>query len=199
MNRIELLNSICKEFPFGKGVEVGTFKGEFSKEIIKKWLGTLYMIDVWRPLGEEYLDASNHDKHANAYADTMENIKGMEDQGVMIRATSEVAADMFADGSLDFVYIDANHAYDFVKQDIALWYPKVKEGGYLGGHDYIALDWYSDPNFLENGKDKHIWSQNMTFYHGVFGVNVAVDEFCKDKGYTPTITEEWFGSWMIKK
>ena len=129
----------------------------------------------------------------------MENIKGLEDQGVMIRATSEVAADIFADESLDFVYIDANHAYDFVKQDMTLWYPKVKKGGYLGGHDYIDLDWYSDPNFLENGKDKHIWSGNMTFYHGVFGVNVAVDEFCSSMGYTPTITEEWFGSWMIKK
>jgi len=199
MNRIELLNSICKEFPFGKGVEVGTFKGEFSREIIKEWLGVLYMVDVWRPLGDEYLDASNHAQHASAYAETMENIKGSEDFGVMIRATSEVAADIFANESLDFVYIDANHAYDFVKQDIALWYPKVKKGGYLGGHDYIDLDWYSDPNFLPNGKDKHIWSQNMTFYHGVFGVNVAVDEFCRDNGYTPTITEEWFGSWMIKK
>ena len=52
MNRIELLNSICKEFPFGKGVEVGTFKGELSKDIIQKWMGTLYMVDVWRPLGD---------------------------------------------------------------------------------------------------------------------------------------------------
>lgn len=199
MNRIELLQQICKEFPFGKGAEVGTFKGEFSKEIIKEWMGVLYMVDVWRPLGNEYLDASNHAVHTTAYAETMNNIKGLEDQGVMIRATSDVAADIFADKSLDFVYIDANHAYDFVKQDIELWYPKVKKGGYLGGHDYIALDWYKDPNFLPNGKDKHIWSGDMGFYHGVFGVNPAVDEFCEHIGCTPTFTDEWFGSWMIKK
>jgi hypothetical protein len=157
------------------------------------------MIDVWRPLGDEYLDASNHALHVNAYAETMENIKGLEDQGVMIRATSEIASDIFADESLDVVYIDANHAYDFVKQDIELWYPKVKKGGYIGGHDYIALEWYKDPNFLPNKKDKHIWSGNMSFYHGVFGVNPAVDEFCQEKGYTPTITDEWFGTWMVKK
>jgi hypothetical protein len=33
----------------------------------------------------------------------------------------------------------------------------------------------------------------------VFGVNPAVDEFCKEFNYTPVITEEWFGSWLIQK
>lgn len=197
MTRLELLQQICREFPLGKGAEVGTFKGEFAREIVSGWMGTLYMIDVWRPLGEEYLDASNHVMHKTAYADTMENVKGLEDRAIMIRGTSEVTSDIFPDESLDFVYIDANHAYDFVKQDIELWYPKVKKGGYVGGHDYIAMDWYKDPNFLPNGKDKHIWVNG--FYHGVFGVNPAVDEFCKTMGYTLTITDEWFGSWMIKK
>ena len=127
----------------------------------------------------------------------MNNISGYEDRGIMVRATSEVAADMFEDFSLDFVYIDANHAYDFVKQDIKLWYPKVKQNGYLCGHDYINLDWYNDPNFAENKKDKHIWNGN--FYHGVFGVNPAVDEFCKEYNYNLTLTSEWFGTWLIKK
>lgn len=197
MNRLDLLKKICSEFPNGKGAEIGTFKGEFSKQILENWSGTLYMIDVWRPLGDEYLDASNHSQHADAYSETMNNISSYEDRGIMVRATSEVAADMFEDFSLDFVYIDANHAYDFVKQDIKLWYPKVKQNGYLCGHDYINLDWYNDPNFAENKKDKHIWNGN--FYHGVFGVNPAVDEFCKEYNYNLTLTSEWFGTWLIKK
>jgi cephalosporin hydroxylase len=197
INRIDLLKEIGLEFPNGKGAEIGTFKGEFAKEILQNWSGTLYMIDVWRPLGEEYLDSSNHAAHSAAYSETMGNISGYEDRGIMVRATSEVAADMFERESLNFVYIDANHAYDFVVQDIKLWYPKVKSGGYLCGHDYINIDWYNDPNFLENKKDKHIW--NGDFYHGVFGVNPAVDEFCKKFNFDLTITKEWFGSWMIKK
>jgi cephalosporin hydroxylase len=197
INRIDLLKEIGLEFPNGKGAEIGTFKGEFAKEILQNWSGTLYMIDVWRPLGEEYLDSSNHAAHSAAYSETMDNISGYEDRGIMIRATSEVAADMFERESLDFVYIDANHAYDFVVQDIKLWYPKVKSGGYLCGHDYININWYNDPNFLENKKDKHIW--NSDFYHGVFGVNPAVDEFCKKFNFDLTITKEWFGSWIIKK
>ena len=197
INRIDLLKEIGLEFPNGKGAEIGTFKGEFAKEILQNWSGTLYMIDVWRPLGEEYLDSSNHAVHSTAYSETMNNISGYEDRGIMIRATSEVAADMFERESLDFVYIDANHAYDFVVEDIKLWYPKVKSGGYLCGHDYINLNWYDDPNFAENKKDKHIW--NRDFYHGVFGVNPAVDEFCKKFNFDLTITKEWFGSWIIKK
>jgi cephalosporin hydroxylase len=197
VNRIDLLKEIGLEFPNGKGAEIGTFKGEFAKEILQNWSGTLYMVDVWRPLGEEYLDSSNHAVHSAAYSETMDSISGYEDRGIMIRATSEVAADMFDRESLDFVYIDANHAYDFVVQDIKLWYPKVKSGGYLCGHDYININWYNDPNFLENKKDKHIW--NGDFYHGVFGVNPAVDEFCKKFNFDLTITKEWFGSWIIKK
>ena len=197
MNRIELLKEIGSEFPLGSGVEIGTFKGEFAKEILQNWNGTLYMVDVWRPLGEEYLDSSNHSLHTTAYSETMVSIQGYEDRAIMIRASSEKGSEIFADNSLDFAYIDANHAYDFVVQDIKLWYPKVKSGGYLWGHDYIDIDWYNDPNFAENKKDKHIWSNDH--YHGVFGVNPAVDEFCTKYNYELKVTSEWFGTWIIKK
>ena len=115
----------------------------------------------------------------------------------MIRCTSEVGSDIFSDESLDFVYIDANHAYDFVKQDIELWWPKVKKGGWLCGHDFLKIDWWNDANFYANGIDKHIWSNE--FYHGLFGVNPAVEEFCKETGNNAYITNEFFGSWFVRK
>jgi hypothetical protein len=197
-NRIELIKNIGFNFANGIGVEVGSFKGEFAKQILDVWSGNLYMVDVWRGLGNEYLDASNHNIHTTAYADAMKSIEGKEDRSVMIRCNSAKAISLFPDKSLDFVYIDANHAYDYVVEDIKLWYPKVKNGGYLLGHDYLDFDWYNDPNFMANGKDKHIYAANG-FYFGVFGVNPAVDEFCKRGGYELTITNEWFGTWMIQK
>jgi hypothetical protein len=197
IDRTSLLKQIGNKFPNGKGVEIGTFKGEFSREILNNWNGTLYMVDVWRPLGDEYIDASNHKNHINAYAETMNNIKGLENRGIMIRGASTVSVDIFANESLDFVYIDANHAYDFVKEDIELWYPKVKKGGYVCGHDYIQFDWYTDPNFLENKKDKHIWGGDV--YHGIFGVNPAVDEFCAQYNYDLCLTTEHFATWYVQK
>ena len=50
--------------------------------------------------------------------------------------TSEEASKSFPDKSLDFVYIDAAHTYDYVMKDIEVWKPKVKDGGLIGGHDY---------------------------------------------------------------
>jgi hypothetical protein len=197
-DRVSLIQNILSKFDLGLGAEVGTFKGEFSKEILKHWSGTLYMIDVWRDLSEEYQDCSNHKFfETNLYDETIKNIDEFGDRAIMIRTTSESASQIFCDSSLDFVYIDANHSYEFVKQDIELWYPKIKKGGYILGHDYLDIEWYKDPNFAENGKDKHIW--NGTFYHGLFGVNPAVDEFCEQMGCDLTLTSEWFGSWMIKK
>ena len=203
--RLQLIESIGTEFPNGKGVEVGTFKGEFSKEIMKLWGGTLYMVDVWLPLNnEEYNDSTNNGNFQKGaiFGAAIDNISGYENRAIMIRANSEKASEIFEDESLDFVYIDANHAYDYVVQDIQLWYSKVKPGGFLCGHDYIDLNWNEDPNFKENGKDKDIYTSNEngnSNYLGEFGVNPAVDEFCKKNEYELEVTHEWFGSWYIKK
>lgn len=199
INRVELIKYIGLDFPNGKGVEVGTFKGEFSKDVLEVWGGTLFMVDVWSPLGGEYNDLSNHGNYEQGliYGEVIKNTRGYENRSVMVRASSELASTMFADESLDFVYIDANHAYDFVVQDIKLWYPKVKKGGYLCGHDYIDMNWNGDPNFAPNGKDKFIWSGDTFF--GVFGVNPAVDEFCQQNSYEPYVSNEWCGSWWFKK
>lgn len=201
-HRDDLISDLKNLIPSGKGVEIGVFKGEFSKHILKNWKGTLYMVDVWRPLGDEYEDDSNHKDHLDAYQETMKNIKGFEDRGIMVRATSKVAVDMFQDESLDYIFIDANHAYDFVVEDINLWFPKLKKGGMFSGHDYINMDWYNDSNFAPNGKDKYIYTSRLDgtpIYNGVFGVNPAVDEFCGKNGYTPNITKEWFGTWWFIK
>jgi len=197
-NRLEFIKHILKEYPKGYGVEVGTFKGEFSKHILENWDGVLYMVDVWRGLDDKYDDSSNHKFYdEKIYGETIKNISGYEERAIMIRSTSASASEIFRNESLDFVYIDANHAYDYVVEDIEYWFPKVKKGGYLMGHDYIQIDWYNDPNFAPNKKDKYIWAGKE--YTGLFGVNPAVDEFCEKTKYDLSLTSEYFGTWAIKK
>jgi len=187
-----------------KGVEVGTFKGEFSKVLLSSWPGNLYMVDPWRELGDEYTGDSNHKFHKNAYGEAMQSIYGFEERAFMLRGLSKQMVDLFDEDSLDFVYIDGNHEYSFVKEDISLWYPKVKKGGIVSGHAYCLFNgsgdgWYQDKNFHEDGINKHIWSSEGEKYFGVFGVNPAVDEFCKEKNYKLRHTNEWSSTWFFFK
>jgi predicted O-methyltransferase YrrM len=58
---------------------------------------------------------------------------------VLVRQKSAFASTLFPDEFFDFVYIDARHDYEPVKEDITLWWPKVKVGGIIGGHDYTRI------------------------------------------------------------
>jgi hypothetical protein len=185
-------------------VEVGVFKAQFSKHLLENWGGILWMVDPWRAFeeGEGYVDASNHKQHQTAYLEAMQNIEGYESRAFMLRGLSSDMASRFEDGSLDLVYIDGNHAYEWVKEDIELWWPKLRKGGVLAGHDYLDMDWDSG-TFADNGKDKHIWMTGSEheehIYAGLFGVNPAVDEFVEREGLELTLTSEWLGSWIVQK
>ncbi len=202
--RIPVIPDILKNINAKRGVEIGVFKGEFTRHLLENWDGTMYMIDPWRPLGEEYNDVSNHREHTDAYVQTMENIQGYENRAFMFRGLSEELVNIFEDDSLDFVYIDGNHAYDYVVQDMKLWWPKLKKGGLFAGHDYLLMDWtYVEGQDPENKKDKYIWTNEGTStplkYAGIFGVNPAVEEFCTEHGYEFTLTSEWTSTWHFIK
>lgn len=61
---------------------------------------------------------------------------GVETIVIPVPGASPAVADEFQDGSLDLVYLDADHSYAAVKADIAAWFPKVKPGGIFAGHDF---------------------------------------------------------------
>jgi hypothetical protein len=194
-SREEVIPNLLNSLDLKIGVEIGVFKGKFSKIILNKWNGKLYLIDSWKLLNkDEYNDISNNSN----YSDTIKNIKGFENRSFMIRGLSEEIVDMFSDNSLDFIYIDANHKYESIKNDMNLWWPKLKIGGLFSGHDYLDMNWKDEP-FAPNGKDKYIWKPDFSEFIGEFGVNPAVDEFCKENNYKLNLTNEWFGTWFFIK
>jgi len=65
-------------------------------------------------------------------------MRPIEKYYIPIRKPSIEAANQFQDHSLDFVFIDASHEYEDVKNDIKAWLPKVKKNGILAGHDYYT-------------------------------------------------------------
>jgi hypothetical protein len=154
------------------------------------------MVDAWYEL-EDYNDMSNIGLNQDAYLEAMRSINEFRDRAYMLRCLSKQAVDLFPDESLDFVYIDANHEYSYVVEDIKLWYPKVKKGGIVAGHDYLDIDWYDD-EYSEKDKNKYMWGDGQHFI-GVFGVNPAVDEFCRENNIEFSLTEEFSRTWYFEK
>jgi hypothetical protein len=85
--------------------------------------------------------------------------------------------------SCDFVYIDGNHSYSHVKEDLRLWFPKVKRGGVFAGHDYFdaVADKDLEPIFCDG-----VTPAKLTSY----GAKSAVDEFAAKSGLELFLTRE---------
>jgi hypothetical protein len=123
----------------GQGVEIGVHTGIFSEQIMRHWKGRkLWLIDPWRHL-DEYLDNCNtSDKRMERRLElARQRLHRWEPRIGWIRSTSELAANLFMQSSCDFVYTDANHSYQYVRQDLRLWYSKLRVGGLFSGHDYF--------------------------------------------------------------
>lgn len=167
---------------FGEGVEIGVFRGEFSRLLLQAWKGQrLHSVDPWRSFDPEvFVDSCNvsDDIHQQRYELTCQRLQTYGERSNIVRKTSEEAARDFKDGSLDFVYIDAQHHYEAVVEDIALWLPKIKQGGVIGGHDYL---------------DGMVGASK-------YGVKQAADEFVQREGKSliRTTTDGRYPSWFVR-
>jgi predicted O-methyltransferase YrrM len=126
-NRLELARYFA-ELGFKTGAEVGVSWGFYSKMLCENIPGLkLYCIDSWG--------------YRHVYKGTLEILGPFIRSGqvtILKKKSMDALADI-ADESLDFVYIDADHSYDSVKEDINGWARKVRRGGIVSGHDYCEI------------------------------------------------------------
>ena len=114
------------------GVEIGVFYGKSSKLFLDH-CAFMYFVDPCKP----YKESSDPDIFA--VADNFRSViepYGPERFIFLEQFSADASASI---PSVDFVFIDGNHAKDYVAQDIALYWPKVRSGGFLSGHDYNQL------------------------------------------------------------
>jgi hypothetical protein len=99
-------------------------------------------IDWWRGSPNEgwSVEGSKYKKEDVAYRIFLDNIRTCKDYINVKRGSSFDIVKEYKDSSLDFVFIDSDHSYDCVKSEIINWWPKVKQGGILAGHDYPIED-----------------------------------------------------------
>lgn len=128
------LTSLFNELGCKVGAEIGVNRGKFSKWLCHKVRPLkLFLIDPYLSY-QEYGEYSNQDGLDAIYEEAQVRLARYNCE--FVKKKSMDAIGDFNDNSLDFVYIDANHAFEFVVNDIAEWSKKVKSGGIVSGHDY---------------------------------------------------------------
>lgn len=133
------LLDLFNEKGFSVGVEVGTDRGGYARNILDRMPGVeLYTIDPWIPYneGDEVKDKEKMVEIENDARRRLSNYLNC----TIVKDTSINVASVFDDESVDFVFIDGDHEYKGVKEDIEAWTPKVKKGGIICGHDYKKDD-----------------------------------------------------------
>ena len=131
-----------------RGAEIGVWKGETSAAVLKEFPNLhLLCVDVWKEWkpGSVYYDKHRDmGRYTQAEWDVIhtEAINNLKASGGKFSIRYQLSDRWIGDipnGSLDFVFLDANHMYQEIKADIQNWAPKVKSGGLVMGHDINGI------------------------------------------------------------
>lgn len=129
-------------------VEIGSFKGRSASAMCVNIINskkdiTFYCVDTWNGSEEHQIGKNFEDidvVNGRLFDIFSHNTKIVSNYIRPIKTTSIEAVKLFKDKELQFVYIDASHDYINVSTDLNIWYPKVKSGGILAGHDWIYFE-----------------------------------------------------------
>lgn len=175
MNDNEL--SFLMDISAGKDVvEIGVWKGRTVVHLLKT-CKSLVAIDPWEGL-EKY---PNHDfsNDGNVLAGFAANLaKHYTHRGKWVeiykKPSALVAREMHPDRTFDVVFIDGNHYYDYVVEDIGLWVPRIRVGGWLCGHDYQSV-WEPTMRAV-NDVVQHLDQRPTNAADGVWGAKITSTE-----------------------
>lgn len=150
-NRINLLRSLPSTWV--DAVEIGVWQGDYMCNMSLHTSMFVTGIDPYENT-ESYKDpedtsdpwvkdaVGDFNIHLSRYAYALANIRSTElrthtiRRSRLVRAYGSEMLPYFEDNSIDFIYIDGEHSYEGVSRDMKEWWPKVRMGGILAGHDY---------------------------------------------------------------
>lgn len=159
------------------GAEIGVQLGKNAESMLQLLnIKKLYLIDPYIHYKKNIHNIAQN--FPSVLARAIEKLFRFRNKIVWVKKMSADAVHLVPN-NLDFVYIDGNHTYDFVKQDLENYWPKIKKGGVLAGHDYFLNA------LLIRGK-----------MVGELEVKKAVDEFVKKHNLDLNVkAPDW---WMVK-
>lgn len=167
-----LFGKVIERKKLKTGVEIGVAFGGHSESLLRTTsTDKLYGVDPYLHI-DDYEDPMNlpQEEFDQLYDYTLKRLSRFGERYQHIRKCSIEAVNNIPE-EIDFIYIDADHSYKGVWEDLCIWYPQVRIGGVIGGHDYGHLDFP--------------------------GVKQAIDEFFGRFGWE--IHEEGEGVWWTEK
>lgn len=170
-------------------IEVGSWKGystSFLGEVAKEYQGDVFCVDHWKG-SPDLKHHMNIENCLEIFRYNMEEL-GLDKYVHPMVMESVMAAKIFADGIADLIFIDADHRYKGIKRDLEIWWPKVKVGGILCGHDFEV--------FYSRCKDPHLIDAFLgeEFVRGMGvhpGIMKALYEFFDDTHVRVPNTRVW--------
>ena len=117
--------------------EIGVAEGYNSADLLNSGIEKLYMVDAWQTLNQKGDGAFSQEWHAENYSKATERVKKFGNKAIILRGLSTEVCAHVPDNSLGLLYIDCDHSYDGVMNDLKAWWPKVVECGIISGHDYL--------------------------------------------------------------
>eukprot|EP00961_Rhodomonas_salina_P156949 2112891-Rhodomonas_salina.3 len=184
------------------GVELGVQEGKFAQKILERWgrCSRFYLVDLWQRQeeSENYRDTANvpNPQQLKNLASARIHVGNYlhRTKAIFLPMSTVDAAKLLMDASVDFIYVDARHDYCGVLEDIEAWWPKLRAGGVMAGHDFLTAE---EASSLVPGSDWGLCA-NGSWHAGA--VKGAVSDFAERKGLHVQATEEDFPqSWAIRK
>ncbi len=143
-------SEVAKRMPTDRallGVEVGVRTGKNAEHMLELMPNlSLYLVDTWAkpPAGDSYYNSGEGvaDRppgfFKKVYRETQRRTERFGRRAIMMKMTSKAAAQRFSaiGERFDVVFLDADHSYEGHTAHMLEWWPLVKKGGYLCGHDY---------------------------------------------------------------
>jgi hypothetical protein len=169
---------LASEFRDGHGVEVGSFMGRSA---------AYFAVELLRHGGTGRIDLVDSFINGASGRDVMELLAPVRSTiGNIHTGLSWEGAQLYADQSLDWVYIDADHHYEPVCRDIDAWLPKVKPGGVIAGHDYSNYPGFGVIQAVNERFD------NVIIWQGERFMGDGVREFLASE------LGEYYPSWCVR-
>ena len=148
--RLDLWVSVVNGMQARDVAEIGVYRGAFAARLLRDCptIASYYMVDPWRHLDDWNKPANKDDDvFERFFEEALARTGAHAEKRIVLRGKTTEVIDRVPDEALDFAYIDGDHTLRGITVDLVKVFPKVRDGGWIGGDDFSASIWQHGPRY----------------------------------------------------